>query len=332
MGVKGLIKFLSSRFPAAIESTPSLERFGGCRVFVDCAILLQRTLHAAATGILARRRRDYRNASASERQFVDARSICSEICNHAAKPLLRLNQQLRAVRSNRGIDATFVLGSSLTVRDLHVASRRATPGGGVNVLDLRNPHLIPALRAFFEGASDGRLYAAPSEKHMLAIADRLADAFARVEIRQPDITRRCVEFCSSDDDYVLSDDTNAIAFGAPNVIRDYCGRNVCNTINQARMLHLMGFSREQFADFCVLCGTDDAPLIPHIGPERAYQIITTFGTFEAFTRSPALDSVLRSPRVLKGLEKRETSVEEFKLKLEDARARREELLVRRART
>ncbi|GIX62966.1 DNA repair protein [Babesia caballi] len=225
MGVNGLIQFLEARFPAAIVATPSLEHFGGTRVFVDCAILLQRTLHAAATGVLARRRAAYARggfprqqpisaaASEAERQYIDARAIRREICNHAVKPLLRLNQQLRAVRSNGGVHATFVLGSSLTVRDLYIASRAGSQGRGTNVLDLRSPHLVPALRSFLEGKPVSRLYAAPSEKDVLAIAARLADAFARIEIRQPEIAQRCAEFCDRDDDHVLSDDTNAIAFG-----------------------------------------------------------------------------------------------------------------------
>lgn len=105
-----------------------------------------------------------------------------------------------------------MLGSSLTVRDLYIASKVGGDGKGANVLDSRNPHLLNCLRAFFEGKPVARLYASPSEKDILLIAQRLMDAFARIEIRQPDIAQRCVEFCE-DDDYVLSDDTNAIAFG-----------------------------------------------------------------------------------------------------------------------
>ncbi|ORM39356.1 putative endonuclease [Babesia sp. Xinjiang] len=303
MGINGLIQFLCARFPDSIVATPTLEGLGGTRIFVDCAILLRRNLHAAATAILSRRRLEYSRASEAERQFIDVRSIRNEICNHATKPLLRLNQQLRAVRSNGGTQATFVLGSSITVRDLYIASKTGSPDHATNVLDIRNQHLVPALRAFFERKASGRLYAAPSEKDMLMIAQRLTDAFARVEVRQPDIARRCVEFCDQEDDHVLSDDTNTIAYGAPNVIRDYFGRNVCNTINQRKMLQLMGLTRSQFIDFCILCGLEGTPLIPHIGPERAYRIISNFKTLEAFLESTVLESVLRAPNVAKSLEK-----------------------------
>lgn len=331
MGINNLIQFLSLRFPEVFHVTPSIDHFAGCNVFIDCAILLQRSLHAAATGVLRRRRQEYIRASEAERQYIDARGIRVEICNHAAKPLLRLNQEIRAVKSKGGIKATFVLGSSLTVRDLYIASKVGGDGKGANVLDSRNPHLLNCLRAFFEGKPVARLYASPSEKDILLIAQRLMDAFARIEIRQPDIAQRCVEFCE-DDDYVLSDDTNAIAFGAPNVIRDYCGRNVCNTLNHNRMLDIMGFSRQQFIDFCVLCGSDDTSLIPHIGPERAYHIISSFGDLQGFLESPALDAVLQSPNVAKILEKRQITVEQLREHVGDLEALRGAFDIRRART
>ncbi|GFE54104.1 DNA repair protein [Babesia ovis] len=317
MGVNGLIQFLGSRFPDVFRATPSFECFGGKRIFVDCSILLQRNLHAAATAILSKKRQEYLKASAEQRQFIDTRAISREICNYAAKPLLRLNQQLRAVRSNGGIQAVFVLGSSITVRDLYIASRNGTADNSANVLDVRNPNLVPALRAFFERQNTGRLYAAPSEKDMLVIAQRLTDAFARVEIRQPDIAKRCVEFCQ-DDDCVLSDDTNAIAYGAPNVIRDYCGKNVCNTINQQKLLESMG-------------------------PERAYRIISSFNTLEAFMQSDVLDEVLKTPTVAKTLERviifnlafiiiqRNVNIEDYKQELANFHQLRQALDAKQAR-
>lgn len=271
-------------------------------MFIDCASILQRSLHAASTAILVKRRRQYTSGSEADRKFIDVAAIKQEVYNHAAKPLFKLNREMRAVKKNGGIKATFVLGSSLSVRDLYIARKKGDNSRGVNILDGYNPYLLQSLKVFFEGKPSPRLYASPSEKDVLTIAQRLTDAFATIEIRQPDITQRCVEFCS-DGDYVLSDDTNAIAFGAPNVIRDYCGRNVCNTINQNRMLEMMGFTREQFIDFCVLCGSNDVPLIPHIGPERAYHIVSTFGNIESFLESSAFDTFIKSSHVTRILEK-----------------------------
>nr|BAN65721.1 conserved hypothetical protein [Babesia bovis] len=236
-----------------------------------------------------------------------------------------MNQQLREVRTGGGVDATFVLGSSLTVKDLYIASRNTSDDVAINVLDCKNPQLRDSLRLFFENSSV-RLYAAPSERDMLQFAQRLSDAFACVEVRQPNIVRRCVEFCDRETDCVLSDDTNAIALGAPNVIRDYCGKNVSTTINHIALLNAMGFSRDQFVDFCVLCGTDGIPLIPHIGPERAYRIVSSFNSLEAFIHSEMLDKFLRVPNVHKTLQKRNINLGEFKNSLMDVKSLRNTLI------
>jgi flap endonuclease-1 len=78
-------------------------------------------------------------------------------------------------------------------------------------------------------------------------------------------------------DYVLTDDTDSLTFGANKVI--FNNYILCDlTI----VLSGLGLTYSQFVDFCILCGCDYTCTIPKIGPATALNIIKKNGTLDSF--------------------------------------------------
>lgn len=84
-------------------------------------------------------------------------------------------------------------------------------------------------------------------------------------------------------DYVLTEDTDSLAFGATKVlfgnkINNYllCDLNI--------VLQELQFNMDEFIDFCILCGCDYTPSIPKIGPVNALKIIQKYRSIDSFIK------------------------------------------------
>ncbi len=81
-------------------------------------------------------------------------------------------------------------------------------------------------------------------------------------------------------DYVLTEDTDSLTFGATKVIfntkKEY---TVCSL---EQVLEGINFTTEQFIDFCILCGCDYTCSIPKVGPVSAFNTIKTLGSISKF--------------------------------------------------
>ncbi len=78
-------------------------------------------------------------------------------------------------------------------------------------------------------------------------------------------------------DYVLTEDTDALTFGATKVI---FGEKLYNLDIILRDLQL---NYESFVDFCILCGCDYTRTIPKIGPVGALKLINKHQLIDSFT-------------------------------------------------
>nr|PVC54799.1 DNA repair protein [Theileria orientalis] len=279
MGISGIIPFLSSKAPQVVRPLPSFDLIGGKRVFVDCSTILRRSLHASMRTVLDRFKYQFK-AVRDSNVYIDTSAMREEIMNCSVHPLSVLNKSLQSVDHKGGVESTFVLGP---FEDLLGKSKVTNDPSYINILDTKNRDLLKNLREYCSGNEAIKFYPSLSHKDINHISQKLTDQFAKVQIRNPDI--KCVEFCTDEDDYVISDDTNVIAYGAPNVIRDFLGSKQPNTINHNEMLEALEFTRDQFVDFCILLGYKHSVRIPEIGPYRAYSIIKRFYSLERFFKS-----------------------------------------------
>ncbi|GAW80505.1 endonuclease [Plasmodium gonderi] len=104
-------------------------------------------------------------------------------------------------------------------------------------------------------------------------------------ITKNDAEKECAIQCSHEKDIVVSDDTDALAFGAPNLIRFIMNKKKRHIINKDELLNELNINYEQFIDFCILSGCDYSAKIPGIGPVKAHEIIKKYKTIETFLKS-----------------------------------------------
>lgn len=87
-------------------------------------------------------------------------------------------------------------------------------------------------------------------------------------------------------DYVATEDTDALAFGSPVMLRQFShGKKMTLEINLERVLKGLKLTKHQFVDFCILCGSDYAKTMKGIGPIRALQLIQEHGSIESIIKS-----------------------------------------------
>ncbi|CAG9478772.1 endonuclease, putative [Plasmodium vivax] len=113
-------------------------------------------------------------------------------------------------------------------------------------------------------------------------------------ITKNDAEKECAIQCSHEKDIVVSDDTDALAFGAPNLIRFIMNKKKRHIINKDELLNELNINYEQFIDFCILSGCDYSAKIPGIGPVKAHEIIKKYKTIETFLESSAFNKYKNS--------------------------------------
>ncbi|GAB66014.1 endonuclease, partial [Plasmodium cynomolgi strain B] len=113
-------------------------------------------------------------------------------------------------------------------------------------------------------------------------------------ITKNDAEKECAIQCSHEKDIVVSDDMDALAFGAPNLIRFIMNKKKRHIINKDELLNELNINYEQFIDFCILSGCDYSAKIPGIGPVKAHKIIKKYKTIETFLESSAFNKYKNS--------------------------------------
>ncbi|UKK00637.2 DNA repair protein [Theileria orientalis] len=297
MGISGIIPFLSSKAPHVVRPLPSFDVIGGKRVFIDCSTILRRSLHASMRTILDRFKYQFKAVRDSS-VYIDTSAMKDEIMNCSVHPLSVLNKSLQSVDHKGGIESTFVLGP---FEDTVGKNKLPNDPSYINILDIKNRDLVKNLKDYCCGNESIKFYPSLSHKDINHISQKLIDQFAK----------KCVEFCTDEDDYVISDDTNVLAYGAPNVIRDFLGSKQPNTINHKEMLEALEFTRDQFVDFCILLGYKHSVRIPDIGPYRAYSIIKRFYSLERFFKSILYQELFKTKKGAEVLSKYDMTLDEF---------------------
>lgn len=109
----------------------------------------------------------------------------------------------------------------------------------------------------------------------------------------------CSDLCRQGKaDFVISEDTDVLAYGAPYLLTKINTSNdTCVMVSYEEVLTSLEFSPEQFLDFCIMCGTDYNKNIFKIGPEKAFKLIKEHGSIEKIGESGIDISPLKHIRV-----------------------------------
>jgi len=94
----------------------------------------------------------------------------------------------------------------------------------------------------------------------------------------------CSDLCISGKvEAVLSEDTDVLAHSSPIFISKFdISTETCTLIEHDFMLSELEFTKDQFIDMCILCGTDYNSGLKGVGPENAYQLIKEFYSIDNF--------------------------------------------------
>jgi len=109
----------------------------------------------------------------------------------------------------------------------------------------------------------------------------------------------CSDLCKQGKvDFVLSEDSDVLAYGAPMFVSKVnTTTETATVVYYEEMLSALGLSTDSFLDFCIMCGTDYNSNIRLIGPKKAYKLISEYGSIEAISDSGIDVSVLNHIRV-----------------------------------
>lgn len=85
---------------------------------------------------------------------------------------------------------------------------------------------------------------------------------------------------------VLTEDTDVLAYGSPLFLSKINTlTNTCTLIEYNKVLQELGMTREQFTEFCIMCGCDYNQRIKGVGPSRIYRLFKKYGSFEGIIQN-----------------------------------------------
>ena len=87
-------------------------------------------------------------------------------------------------------------------------------------------------------------------------------------------------------DYILSDDSDVLAFGAKNVLKNFCIKEEkCELYIMDDILATLEVSLEKFVDICIMCGCDYTTKIRNMNCGKSLQLILQWGSIEEVAKN-----------------------------------------------
>jgi flap endonuclease-1 len=87
-------------------------------------------------------------------------------------------------------------------------------------------------------------------------------------------------------DYILSDDSDVLAFGAKKVLKNFCIKEEkCELYEMDSILATLGVSMQKFVDICILCGCDYTTKIRNMNCGKSLQLILLWGSIEEVAKN-----------------------------------------------
>ena len=91
-------------------------------------------------------------------------------------------------------------------------------------------------------------------------------------------------------DYILSDDSDVLAFGAKRVLKNFCIKEEkCDMYIIDEILEKLGITMNKFVDICILCGCDYTTKIRNMNCGKSLQLILQWGTIEEVVKNTEYD-------------------------------------------
>jgi len=99
-------------------------------------------------------------------------------------------------------------------------------------------------------------------------------------------------------DAVLTEDSDVMAYGAPVFLSKMnTSSQTVVEINFDDLLLTVDMTKEQFTDFCILCGSDYNKNIPKVGPVSAFKLIKEYKSIDKLPKDKYDTSILNHIRV-----------------------------------
>jgi flap endonuclease-1 len=87
-------------------------------------------------------------------------------------------------------------------------------------------------------------------------------------------------------DYILSDDSDVLAFGARNVLKNFCIKEEkCELYMMDNILANLGVTMQKFVDICIMCGCDYMTKIRNMNCGKSLQLILLWGSIEEVAKN-----------------------------------------------
>jgi flap endonuclease-1 len=91
-------------------------------------------------------------------------------------------------------------------------------------------------------------------------------------------------------DYILSDDSDVLAFGAKRVLKNFCIKEEkCEIYKMEEILANLGVTMEKFVDICIMCGCDYTTKIRNMNCRNSLQLILQWGSIEEVAKNTEYD-------------------------------------------
>ena len=91
-------------------------------------------------------------------------------------------------------------------------------------------------------------------------------------------------------DYILSDDSDVLVFGAKRVLKNFCIKEEkCELYDMDEILANLGVTMQKFVDICILCGCDYTTKIRNMNCCKSLQLILLWGSIEEVAKNTEYD-------------------------------------------
>lgn len=286
MGVKDLNKLIARHAPAAVRAC-QLSDFAGKTFAIDAYGLLFSYKVVGGTpsgylGLLYDLCRKFRREKIDAVFVMDGETLPQK---HAA----------RAVRQKRKVSAT----NRLAERQQELGQVQKAHEKFVETIDKTNlPSITPEQQQQLDDLTaemkmqEERVVSV--EKQLVAITPEDVEAVTAlfqafgfgVAISKHEGEAGCVQLVERGAaDFVVSNDTDVMCFGDVRVIQNLSQPISMRVVDTERVRDIMGLSRTEFVDMCILCGCDFSSKLKKLASLGAYKAIQEYRSIELVVSS-----------------------------------------------
>lgn len=256
MGIRGLIGFLSETAPSSL-SDASLESLSGTTVAIDVSTALYQFSIAIREGSY----------------FSSLTNSKGESTSHLAGLMTRCLRLLEA-----GIRVIFVFDSTPPELKLQtLAKRKELRQEAEQCLEkARDDDDREAVKKYIGRTVRVSKHENDSAKELLRLMG------VPVVEAQEEAEAQCAYLVQQGlADAVGTEDADALVFGCGTLIKNLtAGNKKILQVKLDKALEVLRLTRDQFIDFCILCGCDYCGTLKGIGPKTAYNLIKKYKCIE----------------------------------------------------